>query len=123
LTISARQKKLAKSSLLNGKPRIFFSTVALLNIMQFPMDISVQDTGKYWKLVLTSVICRSGILVINEFKRETLAGVSGSGKNICPGLEITYLLMYLWTRSLNPAKVSNQAVQRHPTAVLRPSSK
>jgi hypothetical protein len=30
----------------------------VLNIMQFSVDISVMDTGKYRKLVLTGGICR-----------------------------------------------------------------
>jgi hypothetical protein len=52
--------------------------------MQFPMDISVMDTGKYRKLVLTGEIYRPspGALV----------------RIYVGGLEITYLLMYSWTR-------------------------
>jgi hypothetical protein len=37
--------------------KISFWTVVLLNIVQFPTNISVKDTGKYRKLVLTNGIC------------------------------------------------------------------
>ena len=43
--------------------------VSYLNMIQVSVDISVMDTGKYRKLVLTGEISRPGW--------------SGSGKNIC----------------------------------------
>jgi hypothetical protein len=49
------------------------------------MDISVLDTGKYRKLVLTGEICRPSPV------RAALELI------YVVGLEITYLLMYFWT--------------------------
>jgi hypothetical protein len=53
------------------------------NIMQFSMDISVMDTGKHRKLVLTGVFSRPWW------------GCSGLERIYVVGLKITYLLMYL----------------------------
>jgi hypothetical protein len=50
------------------------------------MDISVMDTGKYRKLVLTGEIWRPST-VRADLERIYVVG-----------LEITYLLMYFWTR-------------------------
>ena len=49
------------------------------------MDISVLDTGKYRKLVLTGGICRPS------------RGCPDGKRMYVLGLEITYLLMYFWT--------------------------
>ena len=51
------------------------------------MDISVVDTGKYRKLVLTGEISRPSPV------RATLERI------YVGGLEITYVLMYFWTRA------------------------
>jgi hypothetical protein len=59
----------------------------VLNITQFSVDISVLDTGKYRKLVITGGICGS------------CSGSPGLGRMYVIGLEIVYLLMYLWTRT------------------------
>jgi len=81
----------------------------LLNVLQFDKDIGdgyreIQETG------FTVEICRPwpecpGLEMERIYVR---------------GLEIIYLLMYFWTPDQdpdNPVKVSNQAVQRDPTAV------
>jgi hypothetical protein len=70
--------------------KILFWTVVLLNIVQFPMDISVMDTGKYRKLVITGYSCRPW------------AGCPGPQLIYVLGPEIVYLLMYFWTRATRP---------------------
>ena len=64
-----------------------FWTVLLLIVMQFSEDMSVMDTGKYRKLVLTGGIWGS------------CPGSPGLGRMHVIGLEIVYLLMYFWTRT------------------------
>ena len=87
--------------------KISFWTVVLWNIIQFPMDISVLDTGKYRKLVLTGEICRRW------------RGRSGLERIYVEGLEITYLLMYFWTRS-HPPRSPIKWCNGTPLAVLGP---
>jgi hypothetical protein len=55
-----KKEKLAKSILLNASDshENFFLNRRGIHIMQFSVDISVVDTEKYRKLVLTGEICR-----------------------------------------------------------------
>ncbi len=87
--------------------KISFWTVALLNSKQFSVDISVLDTGKYRKLVLTGKICRRW------------RGRSGLERIYVEGLEITYLLMHFWTRS-HPPRSRTKWCNGTPLAVLGP---
>jgi hypothetical protein len=87
--------------------KIYFWTVVLWNIMQFPMDISVMDTGKYRKLVLTGHIS------------TPRPGSPGPELIYVVGLEIVYLLMYFWTRTTR-ARSRTKRYNGTPLAVLRP---
>jgi hypothetical protein len=85
--------------------KISFWTVVLWNIMQFPMDISMLDTGKYRKLVLTGYIWRPW------------PGGPGPELIYVLGLEIVYLLMYFWTRT----KVTEHVVTYIASLVFHPN--
>jgi hypothetical protein len=87
--------------------KISFWTVVLWNIMQFPMDISVMDTGKYMKLVFTGHI------------RTPRPGSPGPELIYVVGLEIVYLLMYFWTRTTR-SRFRTKRYKGTPLAVLRP---
>ena len=71
------------------------------------MDISVLYTGKYRKMGLTGQICRPW------------GGRSGLERIYVEGLEITYLLMYFWTRSY-PSRSRTKLWNGTPVAVLGP---
>jgi hypothetical protein len=71
------------------------------------MDISVMDTGKYRKLVLTGHI------------RTPRPGSPGPELTYVVGLEIVYLLMYFWTRTTR-ARFRTKPYNGTPLAVLRP---
>ncbi len=75
--------------------------------MQFPMDISVVDTGKYRKLVLTGEIYRPSPV------RAVLESI------YFVGLEITYLSMYFWTRP-HRRRFRTKRYNVTPLTVLRP---
>ena len=104
-----KKEKLAKRNLLNASegPKNSFGTVLLLILMQFSMDISVMDTGKYRKLVLTGEIC------------GPWSGSPGLGRIYVIGLEIVYLLMYLWTRATR-TRFRTKRCNGTPLAVLGP---
>ena len=84
-----------------------FWTVLLLILIQFSLDISVMDTGKYRKLVLTGEIC------------GPWRGSPGLGRIYVIGLQIVYLLMYFWTRTTR-ARSRTKRYNGTPLAVLRP---
>jgi hypothetical protein len=71
------------------------------------MDISVLDTGKYRKLVLTGEISRPSPV------RAALELI------YVVGLEITYLFMYFWTRP-HRRRFRTKRYNGTPLAVLRP---
>ena len=75
--------------------------------MQFPKDISVMDTGKYRKLVLTGEIC------------GPWWGSPGLERIYVLDLEIVYLLMYFWTRA-TPPRVRTKRYNGTPLSVLGP---
>ncbi len=87
--------------------KMSFWTVVVSNIMQFSMDISVMYNGKYSKLGLTGEICRPW------------RGRSGLERIYVEGLEITYLLMYFWTRS-HPPRSRTKWCNGTPLSVLGP---